>query len=139
MARRRSRRPQKTRPKRARKKARVPAPVTANAPPSSASPCPWFLYAVECADGTLYVGIAKDVVKRVAVHNSGRGAKYTSRRRPVRLVYTEKCPDVGSALRREREVKRWSRPQKLERLGVEGPPRLAKRRRLARPSRRKSA
>ena len=84
----------------------------------------WHLYVVECSDGSYYVGIAKDVERRLAAHNSGRGARYTSTRRPVRLLYTEKCPDIGSALRREREVKRWSRPRKVESLGLEGPARL---------------
>jgi len=97
--------------------------------PRKARSCPWFLYAVECADGTFYVGIATDVERRIAVHNSGRGAKYTSRRRPVRLVYSQTCRDVGSALRREREIKRWSRPKKIERLGLEGPAKLGKPRR----------
>ena len=80
--------------------------------------CPWFLYVAECADLTLYVGIAKDVEARIAVHNSGRGARYTRTRRPVRLVYTERLADIGTALRREREIKRWSRPQKVAKLGL---------------------
>ncbi len=86
---------------------------------------PWFLYVAECADGTLYVGIAKDVEARLAVHNAGRGARYTRTRRPVRLVHSEKLPDIGSALRREREIKKWSRPLKVKRLGLSVPGRLA--------------
>ena len=99
--------------------------------PGGARGCPWHLYVVECADGSFYVGIAKDVERRVRVHNSGRGARYTSMRLPVRLLYSEVRADVGEALRREREIKRWSRPQKIERLGLVGPARLgrAKRRR----------
>ena len=92
-------------------------------------PCLWYLYVVECADGSFYAGIAKDVGKRVCVHNSGRGAKYTSRRLPVRLVYSEVRADAGEALRREREIKRWSRPKKIERLGLSGPARLSRPRR----------
>ena len=88
-------------------------------------PCSWFLYVVECADGTLYGGIAKDAEARLAVHNAGRGARYTRTRRPLRLVYSEKLPDIGSALRREREIKRWSRPQKVKRLELSVPGRLA--------------
>ena len=79
---------------------------------------PWFLYVAECADRTLYVGIAKDVGARIDTHNSGRGARYTRTRTPVRVVYTERLPDIGSALRREREIKRWSRPQKVVKLGL---------------------
>jgi len=91
----------------------------------SAAKCPWFLYVAECADGTLYVGIAKCVEARIACHNSGRGAKYTRTRGPVRAVYSERLADVGAALRREREVKRWSRPKKISELGLASPPRLS--------------
>jgi len=78
----------------------------------------WSLYVAECSDGTLYVGIAKDVRARLEAHNSGRGARYTRTRRPVRLLYSETWPDLRSAMRREREVKGWSRPAKVERLGL---------------------
>jgi putative endonuclease len=71
-----------------------------------------FVYIVRCADGTLYTGYARDPVARVQVHNTGRGARYTSGRRPVRLVYSESCESVGDALRRERALKRRSRAQK---------------------------
>ena len=90
----------------------------------SAAKCPWFLYVAECSDGTLYVGIAKCVETRIACHNSGRGAKYTRTRGPVRLVYSERLVDIGAALRREREIKRWSRPKKVSELGLANPPRL---------------
>jgi len=71
-----------------------------------------YVYLVRCADGTLYTGYARDPVARALVHNSGRGARYTSGRRPVRLVYAEAWGSRGDALRREYEVKRWSRKKK---------------------------
>jgi len=71
-----------------------------------------FVYIVRCADGTLYTGTAQDPVAREGVHNRGRGARYTSGRRPVRLVYTEACESIGDALRRERALKRISRAKK---------------------------
>ena len=71
-----------------------------------------YVYVVRCADGTLYTGYAKDPRERETAHNSGRGAKYTSGRRPVCLVYSEAFETIGEALRREREVKRWSRARK---------------------------
>ena len=71
-----------------------------------------FVYIVRCADGTLYTGYARDPKARVDVHNSGRGAKYTAGRRPVRLVYSEKFESVGDALRREIALKRRSREEK---------------------------
>ena len=71
-----------------------------------------FVYIVRCADGTLYTGYARDPKARVKAHNAGRGAKYTSGRRPVTLVYAEKFRSLGKALRHEHEIKRLSRRQK---------------------------
>jgi putative endonuclease len=70
-----------------------------------------FVYIVECSDGTYYTGWALDVEKRVARHNSGRGAKYTRARRPVVLRYVEELP-VGQARRRESQIKKLTREQK---------------------------
>ena len=71
------------------------------------------VYILSCADGTLYTGIARDAERRLQVHNSGRGAKYTRSRLPVLLVYRETQPDKSAALRRESEIKRLSRTEKL--------------------------
>jgi putative endonuclease len=67
---------------------------------------------VRCADGTLYTGYAREPRERETVHNSGRGARYTSGRRPVRLVYWEGFNSVNDALRREYQLKRLTRAQK---------------------------
>ena len=72
----------------------------------------FFVYMVRCADGTLYTGYARDAQARVDVHNAGKGAKYTRSRLPVTLVYTEKCESLSAALKRERQLKPWSRAQK---------------------------
>lgn len=72
----------------------------------------YYVYIVRCADGTLYTGITGDVERRVAAHNSGKGAKYTRGRGPVVPVYREACPDKPSALRREAAIKRLSRAEK---------------------------
>ncbi len=72
----------------------------------------WYVYMVECADSSLYTGIALDVARRVALHNQGRGAKYTRARRPVQEVYREAVGERGSALRRELEIKRLRRQEK---------------------------
>ncbi len=74
---------------------------------------PYYLYILRCGDNTLYTGIAADVDKRLAVHQSGKGAKYTRGRGPLTVVYREKCDDKSAALRREREVKALSRKEKL--------------------------
>ena len=72
----------------------------------------WYLYMVRCADDTIYTGISIDVQSRIEKHNSGRGAKYTSTRLPVRLIYSESQSDRISAMKREIQVKRWSRKLK---------------------------
>lgn len=72
------------------------------------------IYIVECSDGTLYTGIAKDLTKRIDEHNhSKNGAKYTKARRPVRLRYYETAEDRSSASKREHTIKKLSREQKL--------------------------
>jgi predicted GIY-YIG superfamily endonuclease len=71
-----------------------------------------FVYIVRCADGSLYTGYARDPEKRTKLHNTGRGAKYTSRRRPVSLVYFEPCESRSDALKREYQVKGLSRGEK---------------------------
>ena len=71
-----------------------------------------FAYIVRCSDGTLYTGYARDPHARAKVHNSGRGARYTSGRRPVRLVYTEMFESLSAALKREYQLKRLSRTRK---------------------------
>lgn len=68
----------------------------------------WHVYIVRCNDGSLYTGVAKDLHRRIAQHNAGRGARYTCSRRPVKLVYCETVPDHGTALRRELAIKRIS-------------------------------
>ena len=76
----------------------------------------WFIYMLRCGDGTLYTGYTDDVQRRLAVHNSGKGAKYTRSRLPVELVYWEELPDKSAAMRREAAVKRLTRPEKLKLL-----------------------
>ena len=85
-----------------------------------------FVYIVRCADGTLYTGSAVNPDERERVHNRGRGARYTSGRRPVSLVYTEALPSVGEALKRERALKRLTRQEK-EALIAAAPARLPQR------------
>ena len=73
----------------------------------------WFVYMLRCGDGSLYTGCTNDLVRRVAAHQSGRGAKYTRSRLPVSLVYREEAVDQSAALRREVAIKRLSRLQKF--------------------------
>lgn len=78
----------------------------------------WVCYLLECADATLYCGTTNDLVRRLAMHNAGAGAKYTRGRAPVRLVYSEPCPDKSAALRRERAIKALTRAEKLALCGL---------------------
>ena len=73
----------------------------------------FFAYLVRCADGTLYGGYTTDLQKRLAAHNSGKGAKYTRSRLPVELVWWEEYPTKEAAMSREWHVKRLTREQKL--------------------------
>jgi putative endonuclease len=84
---------------------------------------------VRCRDGTLYAGVTNDLDGRIALHNAGRGAKYTRSRLPVTLVYREPAGGRGAALRREIEIKRLPRKAKLALLEAAG-----RRRRAARAS-----
>ena len=74
----------------------------------------WRVYIVECADASLYTGIARNLSERVEKHNAGSGAKYTRSRLPVRLVYSEAWPDRSGALQREASIKRLPRTAKLK-------------------------
>jgi putative endonuclease len=72
----------------------------------------FFCYIVECADGTYYTGWSTDPTRRERQHNRGTGARYTSTRRPVHLVFVEPQPDRATAMRREISLKRLSHLQK---------------------------
>lgn len=79
-----------------------------------------FVYILECADKTLYVGSTNDLEKRLYKHNNLKsGAHYTKIRRPVVLKYSETVPDLATARAREAEFKRWSRAEKLEFLKIQ--------------------
>lgn len=74
-----------------------------------------YVYILECSDKTLYTGWTGDIEKRVQEHNNGKyGAKYTKSRRPVKLVYVEKCADISEVLKREAQIKKLSRGEKLQ-------------------------
>lgn len=72
-----------------------------------------YTYIVECRDGTLYTGWTTDLEKRIKAHNTGKGAKYTKNRAPVRLVYHEEYETKQEALKREYAIKQMTRREKL--------------------------
>lgn len=73
----------------------------------------WYVYIVECRDKTLYTGVTNDINRRIHDHNKNQGGSYTRIRTPIRLVYNETHTSRSSALKREAQIKRWSRDKKL--------------------------
>jgi len=76
------------------------------------APRPWFVYLIECTDGSLYTGIAVDVEARYAAHATGKGARYTRSHPPLRLLAREAHPDRSSALKAEHRIKQLTPAEK---------------------------
>ena len=70
------------------------------------------MYILECADGTFYTGSTRDLQKRLLLHQNGKGARYTRQRLPVTLRYSEEFTALGDAMRREKQVQRWTHSRK---------------------------
>ncbi len=73
----------------------------------------WFVYILECSDGTLYTGYTNDVDARVRKHNAGKGAKYTRGRLPVVVAFTSQWGSKSLAMSCEADIKKKTRAQKL--------------------------
>ena len=83
----------------------------------------WFVYLARCADGSLYCGIARDVPKRIAQHDAGKGARYTRGRGPLTVIAKRRCKTHGDALRIELAVKKLPREEKqlgMKRVRLQG-------------------
>ncbi len=74
----------------------------------------WYVYLLECADGTLYCGVTTDLERRLAEHNGSApgGARYTRARRPVCLAASAVFPDRSAACSAEARIKRLPRGRK---------------------------
>jgi len=72
----------------------------------------WYVYVARCADGSLYCGIARDVAARIALHDAGKGARYTRGRGPLAVLVVRRCRDKGKALRLEYAIKQLTRVEK---------------------------
>jgi putative endonuclease len=72
----------------------------------------WFVYLIECVDGSLYTGIARDVAARYALHASGKGARYTRSHPPARLLCTLEFPDRSTASQAEYRIKQLKAAEK---------------------------
>jgi len=73
----------------------------------------WHLYILRCSDDSLYTGITTDIQRRIKTHNNGNGGRYTRSRLPVSLLYTESHPTRSTVLKRELQIKGWSKKRKL--------------------------
>ena len=78
----------------------------------------WVIYILLCNDDTLYTGITNDIENRLTQHETGAGAKYTKGRGPFRIVYQERAPDRSTASKREYEIKKMTKSQKLKMIKV---------------------
>ena len=71
-----------------------------------------YVYILRCGDGTFYIGTARDIPARLALHHAGKGAKYTRSRGPLQVIWQEGPMTVSRALRREHQLKQLTRAQK---------------------------
>lgn len=73
----------------------------------------WFVYILKCEDGSFYTGISNNPDRRFLEHKNKKGGHYTSSHKVIEIVYLEECKDKSIALKRERQIKGWSRKKKL--------------------------
>ncbi|MBU4350988.1 GIY-YIG nuclease family protein [Candidatus Parcubacteria bacterium] len=73
----------------------------------------YYVYLIECGDGTIYTGITTDIQRRLKEHSSGKGGAYTRSKKVKKILYTEQYIDRSNALKRETEIKGWRRKKKL--------------------------
>lgn len=78
----------------------------------------WHVYILHCGDGSLYTGITNNLDERIQAHENGIGARYTRGKAPFTIVYKEACPDRSDASRREAEIKKLDRREKLILCGM---------------------
>ena len=74
----------------------------------------WYVYILECRNGSFYVGISQDVAKRFIMHQQSHGAEFTKRFQPVKISWQEVHDSIGSARQREIQLKGWSRKKKQQ-------------------------
>ena len=79
----------------------------------------WFVYILLCEDDSLYTGSSNNPQKRFSDHKNGKGGKYTRAHKPIKILYIEKLQDKSSALKRELQIKGWSREKKIRILKLE--------------------
>lgn len=73
----------------------------------------WFVYILLCEDDSLYTGVSNNVEQRFSDHKNGKGGHYTKSHKPIKLLYQENCETKSKALKREKQIKGWSREKKI--------------------------
>jgi putative endonuclease len=91
--------------------------IMAQKPATKKAKDKWFLYILQCANGTFYTGITKDPQRRLRMHNEGKASRYTRTRRPVEMIYIESCKNRTEAMIRECAVKSMPRSLKAKMIG----------------------
>jgi len=76
----------------------------------------WYVYILLCKDGSFYTGTSNNPQQRFLDHKNGKGGKYTKTHKPIKILCTEKLPDKSAALKRELQIKGWSREKKIQTL-----------------------
>ena len=79
---------------------------------------PWCVYILLCSDNSFYTGSSNNPQKRFLDHKNGQGGSYTRSHPPVKIIYSEQLPNKSSALKREAEIKSWTRTQKIQNLKI---------------------
>jgi putative endonuclease len=72
----------------------------------------YYIYLARCNDNSLYTGSCKNITNREIKHNKGEGAQYTKQRRPIKIIYYEEYDTLFEAIKREKQIKKWSRIKK---------------------------
>ena len=78
----------------------------------------WFIYILLCEDDSLYTGSTNNLEKRFQDHKNGKGGRYTRSHKPVRVIYTEEFLTRSASLKREIEIKSWTRKMKIQALNL---------------------
>jgi putative endonuclease len=78
----------------------------------------WYVYVLLCADGSFYTGSTNNLAKRFAAHLVGTASKYTRSHKPIKVIYSQELESRSVALKREAEIKKWTRKEKIGKLNL---------------------
>ena len=73
----------------------------------------WYVYILECLDGSFYTGVTNNIDKRMLAHSNGTGSKYVKRKGFERLLRVKECKDKSDACKCEYQIKKLKRSEKL--------------------------